>query len=100
MQETLYHTLHQALSPSVLEIMNESHLHNTPANAQSHFKVIIVSEAFQAKTAVKRHQMIYGLLSNGHQLPIHALALHTYTPDEWRKQNETAPASPNCRGGH
>ncbi|RZO68269.1 MAG: BolA family transcriptional regulator, partial [Halieaceae bacterium] len=28
----------------------------------------------------------------------HALALHTYTPDEW-DQVATVPASPDCRGG-
>jgi BolA protein len=30
---------------------------------------------------------------------IHALALHTYTPDEWAEQG-VAPASPTCKGGH
>ncbi|NAS94258.1 BolA family transcriptional regulator, partial [Pseudomonas syringae pv. actinidiae] len=29
----------------------------------------------------------------------HALALHTYTPDEWAKTG-AAPASPTCAGGH
>jgi BolA protein len=32
------------------------------------------------------------------QSGVHALALHTYLPDEWKKQH-SVPSSPNCLGG-
>jgi stress-induced morphogen len=48
--------------------------------------------------SVKRHQAVYGVLAEYMGSPIHALALHTYTADEWR-QREGSPDSPNCLGG-
>jgi BolA protein len=36
------------------------------------------------------------LMQNG---PLHALAMHLYTPDEWREKDGEAPASPDCLGG-
>ena len=31
--------------------------------------------------------------------PVHALAIHTYTPEEWRQRFGEAPMSPPCLGG-
>ena len=39
----------QALSPEHLEVINESHMHNVPEGSESHFKVVIVSDAFKDK---------------------------------------------------
>ncbi len=99
MQEHIYQKLSKSFRPEFLDVINESHLHNTPPDAQSHFKVIIVSAVFAGKMPVKRHQLIYGLLSEELRLQVHALALHTYTPEEWKSREQTAPASPDCRGG-
>jgi BolA protein len=84
------------LKPSYLEIANESHMHSVPANSETHFKVIMVSKEFESLRAVKRHQTIYGLLKEELEGPIHALALHLYTDEEWEGQ---APESPECHGG-
>lgn len=46
----------QPLQPQFLEVINESNKHNVPAGAQSHFKVIIVSNQFSGKRLVVRHQ--------------------------------------------
>lgn len=90
----------QAALPLVhLEVINESHNHGVPPGSETHFKLVIVSEAFAGVRAVARHQKIYGLL--GDELSrngLHALALHTYTPEEWAATGQ-APASPNCLGG-
>ena len=83
--------------PQHFELINESHMHSGPAT-ESHFKLIIVSEQFQGLNAVKRHQQLYGLLSDELRDGVHALALHLYTPEEWAKR-QSAPASPNCLGG-
>lgn len=81
------------------EIINESHMHNVPPGSESHFKVILVSATFEDKMPVKRHQIVYKILSEELQSGIHALALHTYTPAEWQERNQQAPASPDCAGG-
>ncbi|WP_371924646.1 BolA family protein [Endozoicomonas sp. SCSIO W0465] len=100
MKENIIDKLNESLQNDVIEVTNESHLHNTPPGSESHFKVVIVSEAFQGKMPVKRHQMIYGLLADELREQIHALALHTYTPGEWQARNQAAPASPDCLGGN
>ena len=57
----------------------------------------IAGGAFAGKGGVQRHQLVYRALGPLMQ-DLHALALHTYTPDEWA--NEVgAPDSPACRGG-
>ena len=99
MQEQISSKLSEALSPEFIEVINESHLHNTPVDSESHFKVIIVCQAFNGKLPVKRHQLVYGILADELSSQVHALALHTYTPEEWSDRHQQAPASPDCRGG-
>lgn len=90
--------LSDALAPAHLAVINESHLHNVPPNSETHFKVVIASAAFAGQRQVARQQRIYGLLSAVLKNPVHALALHTYTPEEWSTAG-TAPTSPECLGG-
>ena len=99
MKAHLTKKLTEAIEHQFLEILDESHLHNTPPGSESHFKVVIVSDVFQNKLRVKRHQHIYGILSEEMSNHIHALALHTYTPEEWKALEASAPATPDCRGG-
>jgi stress-induced morphogen len=35
---------------------------------------------------VKQHQLVYGTLGDRMGGEIHALALHTHTPEQWRGQ--------------
>src|SRR5690606_1333398 len=88
----------QAFDPVWVEVLNESYMHSVPVNSQTHFKVTLVSNAFDGVKAVKRHQMLYAALQNEMQAGIHAMALHLYTPEEW-SQRESSPQSPNCLGG-
>ena len=85
----------QQLSPSHLEVVNESSGHGGYfPGKESHFKVIVVSESFAGLRLVQRHQKIYAvagdLLSPG---KIHALAIHAFLPEEWQGQDTS---SPNC----
>ncbi len=89
----------QALEPTFLAVENESHMHNVPPNSETHFKVTLVSSRFEGMMPVKRHQQIYALLADELAGPVHALALHPYTPAEWQARGEGRPDSPNCRGG-
>ncbi len=79
-----------------IELLNESHMHSGPA-PESHFKLTLVTADFINVTKVKRQQSVYKALKE--LMPqFHALALHTYTPDEWMAKQEVAPASPKCAG--
>ncbi|MBM7059664.1 BolA family transcriptional regulator [Pseudomonas sp. UL073] len=84
-----------ALEPQHLEVQDESHMHSR--GLETHFKAVVVSPVFAGLNAVKRHQKVYASL--GELMgQFHALALHTYTPEEWAVQGQ-APDSPTCRGG-
>lgn len=98
-QNTIEQKLTDNLKPAFMEVINESGKHNVPEGSESHFKVIIASADFHSLSAVKRHQLMYKLLAEELQGPVHALALHTYTPEEWAVQNEPPPDSPPCLGG-
>lgn len=89
----------QTLEPTHMTVENESHMHHVPANSETHFKVTLVSARFAGLMPVKRHQMIYALLADELAGPVHALALHLYTAEEWQGRGEARPDSPNCRGG-
>ncbi len=84
-----------ALQPEVLQVEDESHMHSR--GQQSHFKVILVSDLFNGVRKVQRHQKVYATLGDLMQ-QFHALALHTYSPDEWQTV-QNAPDSPTCQGG-
>lgn len=88
-----------ALAPTRLDVIDESHRHNVPEGAQSHFKLVIVSDAFEGESAVNRHRIVNRLLAAQLAGPVHALGLHTHTPSEWQARGESVPASPPCRGG-
>ena len=78
-----------------LEVRNESHMHSR--GQETHYKAVIVSAQFEGRHALQRHQAVYAVLG-GLMPQIHALALHTHTPAEW-KADASVPESPRCRGG-
>ncbi|MEE4463919.1 BolA family transcriptional regulator [Azotobacter chroococcum] len=84
-----------ALEPQYLEVLDESHMHSR--GLETHYKAVIVSPQFAGLGVVKRHQKVYATL--GELMgQMHALALHTYTPEEWAERG-IAPDSPLCAGG-
>ncbi len=90
--------LAEGLSPVYLTVENESHMHSVPENSETHFRIVVVAEAFASLRQVQRHQKVYALLKDLIGNPVHALALHTYGPDEWDETLDS-PASPACMGG-
>lgn len=98
-QQTIEQKLTAALAPLHLEVDNESHMHNVPEGSESHFRVVIVSEQFSGKPLLQRHRAVNAALSEELDGGIHALALHTMTPEEWFAKGGQAPESPPCLGG-
>ena len=98
-QQEIEQQLGERFRPQLLDVTNESHMHSVPPDSETHFKVVIVSELFRGSRKVTRHQQVYAALAAQLEGPVHALALHTYTPDEWASRAGAAPASPDCLGG-
>ncbi len=75
-----------ALEPIRLDVINESEMHaghrSSPGTGESHFRVLIVSEAFTGRSRVERHRMVNEVLAGEVGGIIHALALATYAPGE------------------
>ncbi|XP_044726685.1 bolA-like protein DDB_G0274169 [Chrysoperla carnea] len=87
-----------ALKTTHLEIINESYMHNVPKNAETHFKVVIVSDNFSNVPLIKRHRLVNDLLKEELNGGVHALSIVAKTPEQWQN-NQTIESSPNCRGG-
>lgn len=98
-QATIESKLADALDLKHLEVVNESGSHNVPPGSESHFKVILVSDEFENNKLVQRHRLINKALREELEGPVHALAIHAYTEEEWRRRNGDAPMSPPCMGG-
>ena len=92
-------TLGAGLAPLHLEVLDESDMHSVPPGAESHFKVLVVSEGFSADRPLARHRRVNNLLAGEFQTGLHALAIHAWTPQEWFARGGIAPASPQCMGG-
>ena len=98
-QTEIEQKIQQAMQPDYLEVVNVSHMHNVPAGSESHFKVTVVSEQFKGKMLIARHRQINGILVEELNGKIHALALHTLTPEEHFAKGGKVADSPLCAGG-
>jgi BolA protein len=76
-----------AFAPTLINVVDESHLHAGHAGAASgggHFAVTIVADAFAGKNLLARHRMVYEALGDAMKTDIHALSLKAYTPQEFQ----------------
>jgi len=48
-----------------------------------HFEAVVVSPAFAGLARVRRHQLVYAALGDRMREEIHALSMHTLSPEEW-----------------
>uniref|UniRef100_W6NFQ4 BolA protein domain containing protein n=1 Tax=Haemonchus contortus TaxID=6289 RepID=W6NFQ4_HAECO len=90
--------LEEMFSPSHLEIVCESHMHNVPKGSEKHFRVQIVSEKFEGCPIIQRHRMVNSCLSDELAGPVHALRIDAIPPSKWVGQKPHP--SPACRGGN
>ena len=98
-QTRIENAITEALQPLHVAVLDESHMHAVPDGAESHFKLLVVSEHFAGQGLVARHRVVNRLLNAEFQQGLHALALHTLTPEEWFEKGGTVPESPPCQGG-
>ena len=85
-KEIIINKLHEAFTPESLEVQDESHLHEGHAGhrpgGETHFRVYIVSQAFNGKSRIERHRMINATLAGELAGSVHALALNAKAPGE------------------
>jgi len=78
--------LNEAFAPESLDVIDESHLHAGHAGHrpgdETHFRVYIVSPAFEGKSRIDRHRMINQVLADELAAGVHALALKAQAPGE------------------
>ncbi|KAL5523900.1 hypothetical protein ACEPAG_8073 [Sanghuangporus baumii] len=82
--------LTKLLEPATLTVVNDSwkHKHHRAmidkggGDGETHFSITIISHAFQGKSLMQRHRMIYSALADELQQGLHALSLVTKTPEE------------------
>lgn len=86
MAEQLRAKIQENLQPFECVITDESGRHEGHAGArpggETHFHVVIVSEAFKGLNRVERQRKVYALLAQEMRERIHALSLTLRTPDE------------------
>lgn len=86
METRIREKLMVALRPTRLDVINESELHaghrSSPGTGESHFRLLVVSEAFAGKSRVARHRLVNEMLAEELGGKIHALALKTFAPGE------------------
>ena len=98
MQTIIEQKLASEFDADYLQVENESHMHNVAPGSESHFKATIVSDSFNDQMLIKRHRMVNKTLQQ-EMLQIHALSMHTLTPQEWQARAGSVADSPKCRGG-
>jgi len=100
-QASIEAKIKENFAPLFLEVVNESGNHNVPAGSESHFKVLLVSHAFEGKMPVARHRLVNNVLSHELENGVHALTMKLMTPAQWEASGHKIESqSPPCAGGH
>jgi BolA protein len=84
--DAIEETLTRALEATRVEVTDQSALHAGHEAAQEgggHFQVLVVSEKFRGQSRVAAQRMVYAALGDMMRNEIHALAMRTYTPEQW-----------------
>lgn len=85
-KDSITKKLSEAFAPESLDVTDESHLHEGHAGhrpgGETHFRIYIVSQAFEGKSRIERHRMINTLLAAELAGSVHALALKALSPGE------------------
>jgi BolA protein len=98
-QQTIQEKLSLALHPVHLDVENESRMHSVPAGSETHFKVVVVSDAFEGLGLVDRHRRVNAALADELESGLHALTIRALTPAQWNEQGAAGFQSPACLGG-
>ena len=76
--EEIQRMLEESLPESLVQVRDTT-------GTGDHFEALVVSSAFKGQAVVEQHRMVYSILGPAMSGPIHALALRTFTPEQWEK---------------
>ena len=62
---------------------------NVQTDGQGHYEALVIAGEFAGLRSLRRHQKVYATLGDRVGGEIHALALKTFTPEEWREKTRT-----------
>ncbi|HEX7638865.1 MAG TPA: BolA family protein [Burkholderiaceae bacterium] len=84
LRDSLQRALRDALSPTELELVDDSAAHAGHAGARegAHFKLRIVSPRFAGLPRVARHRLVYDAVRPWMTDGVHALAIEARAPGE------------------
>lgn len=83
-----------------LDLENESHQHASGPEAETHFRLVLVSDRFDGVGRLDRQRQVMDCLAEERARGLHALTLRTYTPTEWDQVKDSLDmVSPPCYGG-
>ena len=100
LQSVIESKLMEEFTPERLRLDNDSKRHAGPAT-DSHYRVIVVSDAFEGLGLVKRQRLVYACLKDELAGPVHALQMKCLTPAEYdAADGEVTLKAPPCGGGH
>lgn len=87
----------EKIEPVLLDVVDESWQHGGGPDAQSHYKIIVVSNQFEGQKLLARHRTIQAALADIISR-VRAISLHTLTPEEWKtaEENKVGFRSPGC----
>ncbi|KHJ42273.1 aldehyde dehydrogenase family protein [Trichuris suis] len=83
MKDRISAALRHSLEPVYLEVVNDSPLHDVPAQSETHFRLTVVSEKFEGLSMVQRHRLVNNAILAEFDRTLHALSISTSTPQEW-----------------
>ena len=82
-QEQIEAKIIAALSPEILEVENQSHLHaghaGSPNSGQSHFKVTVKASDLTKMSRVERYRKMHDILAEELAGPVHAMSFSFIT---------------------
>ena len=90
------------LEPSLLVIENESHRHKSRGEAESHFKVLVVSEQFNSLSVIDRHKLVHqAVAKDDGSMPCHSLSIKAMTAKQFDDKPDVLSQfqTPPCLGG-
>lgn len=98
--DSITRKLHEAFAPVHFELENESHQHGSRGPGETHFRLVLVSAAFEGVGRVDRQRRVNDLLGDERAAGLHALTMRVMTPVEWDKVKDGFEmVSPACHGG-
>ena len=92
-KEQMESRIESHFKPAVLKIIDESPNH-ARAGSSSHFRILIVSSAFEGLNSVQRHRRVFQAIGSEIMNKVHAVSQQTYTPNEWNKEGVLRESAP------